>query len=159
MCLMVSWLSTGQWQWGKPSSFFFLLQLHGEHNCCIEHWSKSNNVLFHHLLYWIISTLIIRMMATFARCKGSIILVTRFLALPLLVLFGEDPFYSRKRVWLACQERERFGSVPVWMNMVVISWALAFGPLLTCEQFTSSCPGQLGKGHLPCAESIETQKH
>jgi len=36
-------------------------------------------------------------MATFARCKGSIILVTRFLALPLLVLFGEDPFYSRKR--------------------------------------------------------------
>jgi hypothetical protein len=36
------------------------------------------------------------MMATFARCKGSIILVTRFLALPLLVPFGEDPFYSRK---------------------------------------------------------------
>jgi hypothetical protein len=36
-------------------------------------------------------------MATFARCKGSIILVTMFLALPLLVLLGEDPFHSRKR--------------------------------------------------------------
>ena len=158
MCLTVSWLLTGRWQWGKPSRAFFYCNCMESINCCIEHWSKSN-VLFHYFLYWIVSTVIISVMATFARCKGSIILVTRFLALPLLVLFGEDPFYSRKRVWLACQERERFGSVLVWMNMVVISWALAFGPLLTCEQFASWCPGQLGKGHLPCAESIETQTY
>lgn len=97
-------------------------------------------------------------MATFARCKGTIILVTKLLALPPTCAVWWRSFLFKKDGfgWPARKGR----GLVVWMNMVVSSWAPCFfGQLLTCEQFTCRCPVQLGKGHLPCAESAKTENN